>query len=341
MEAQPMGFASSFTMARPRRRVSCRKPPACQLTVEPLEDRTVPSTFTVQNLNDSGPGSLRAAITDANAHPNADLIKFANGLAGTIHLASQLSITEDLTINGPGAGNITVNGGDTTRVFSISGGTTDVILARLTIAHGQAVQGAGIDHAGDNLTVSHCLFFDNRAVGGVGVTALGGGIFNEAGSTLTVTGTTFAGNQALGGDGGGGAGGYGVGGAIENQGVASVDGSTFSDNLARGGAGTSGGSGVDGFGIGGAIDNEHGGILTIRTSMFSGNQAVGGGRVGGNAGFDGIGTGGAIANGAPFEFLAPSVVIVDSILTGNRAIGGDGAAGVNGGQAAGGALGNA
>src|SRR5262245_19327539 len=197
MEAQPMGFASSFTMARPRRRVSCRKPPACQLTVEPLEDRTVPSTFTVQNLNDSGPGSLRAAITSANAHPNADLIKFANGLAGTIHLASQLSITEDLTINGPGASNVTVSGGDTIRVFSISGGTTDVTLARLTIAHGQAVQGAGIDNTG-NLTVSHCNFSDNLAVGGIGVTALGGAIFNETGGTLGVIQSTFTGNQALG-----------------------------------------------------------------------------------------------------------------------------------------------
>src|SRR5262245_50462290 len=108
-----MWFTSPFTKTRPRRRVPGRSQLACRLNVEPLEDRTVPSTFTVQNLNDSGPGSLRAAITAANAHPNADLIKFANGLTGTIHLASQLSITEDLTINGPGAGSVTVNGGDT------------------------------------------------------------------------------------------------------------------------------------------------------------------------------------------------------------------------------------
>jgi hypothetical protein len=42
-----------------------------------LEDRTVPSTFTVGNLADSGFGSLRAAIADANANPGADLIRFA------------------------------------------------------------------------------------------------------------------------------------------------------------------------------------------------------------------------------------------------------------------------
>ena len=40
-----------------------------QLSVERLEDRTVPSTFTVHNLADSGLGSLRAAITGANGNP--------------------------------------------------------------------------------------------------------------------------------------------------------------------------------------------------------------------------------------------------------------------------------
>jgi hypothetical protein len=46
-----------------------------------LEDRTLPSTFTVLNLNDSGPGSLRAAIASGD-----DTIAFANGLHGTITL---------------------------------------------------------------------------------------------------------------------------------------------------------------------------------------------------------------------------------------------------------------
>ena len=36
------------------------------LQVERLDDRTVPSTFTVTNLLDSGSGSLRQAIIDAN-----------------------------------------------------------------------------------------------------------------------------------------------------------------------------------------------------------------------------------------------------------------------------------
>ena len=42
-----------------------------------LEDRTVPSTFTVTNFTDHDPGSLRAAIMAANADPGADTVNFA------------------------------------------------------------------------------------------------------------------------------------------------------------------------------------------------------------------------------------------------------------------------
>ncbi len=56
------------------------------LAVELLEDRVVPSTFTVANLADSGAGSLRQAILSANAHPGSDAIDFA--VAGTIRLSS-------------------------------------------------------------------------------------------------------------------------------------------------------------------------------------------------------------------------------------------------------------
>ena len=41
--------------------------------VEPLEDRLLPSTFPVTSFNDSGPGSLRAAILSVNADPSLSL----------------------------------------------------------------------------------------------------------------------------------------------------------------------------------------------------------------------------------------------------------------------------
>src|SRR5262247_2153339 len=89
--------------------------------LEALEDRTVPSTFTVGNLADSGPGSLRQAILDANDHPGADVIAFAPAARdGAIVLTSgELLITDDLRIDGPGAGRLAVSGNDASRVFRI------------------------------------------------------------------------------------------------------------------------------------------------------------------------------------------------------------------------------
>ena len=56
------------------------------LSVEQLEDRSVPSTFDVLNLNDQGAGSLRQAILGANAHIGSDTIEFK--VAGTIRLTT-------------------------------------------------------------------------------------------------------------------------------------------------------------------------------------------------------------------------------------------------------------
>ena len=70
------------------------------LPLEALEDRQLLSTFTVTNLNDSGPGSLRTAIVAANAQPGADTIGFAT--AGTIRVgrSSLPAITGTVTIDG-------------------------------------------------------------------------------------------------------------------------------------------------------------------------------------------------------------------------------------------------
>src|SRR5262249_12257417 len=58
------------------------------LRLEYLEDRSLPSTCTVVNLNDAGAGSLRQAIQDANATAGADVITFAPAAHGTLTLAS-------------------------------------------------------------------------------------------------------------------------------------------------------------------------------------------------------------------------------------------------------------
>src|SRR5262249_43145871 len=72
--------------------------------VEALEDRLAPAvTYTVLYTADSGAGSLRQAILDANANPGADLIAFNIGGGGvqTIAPTSPLpGITDPVTIDG-------------------------------------------------------------------------------------------------------------------------------------------------------------------------------------------------------------------------------------------------
>src|SRR5438128_274607 len=76
----------SFFPRNAKQRKQQRKPTTPRLFLEQLEDRVVPSTFTVSNLLDGGNGSLRKAILDANAHAGADVINFS--VAGTILLTS-------------------------------------------------------------------------------------------------------------------------------------------------------------------------------------------------------------------------------------------------------------
>src|SRR6516225_10243172 len=79
--------------------------------VEVLEGRYVPSTLAVTNNLDNGSvGSLRYEVAQAK---KGDTIIFAPSLDGqTITLGgAELDITKSLTIQGPGAGLLTINGG--------------------------------------------------------------------------------------------------------------------------------------------------------------------------------------------------------------------------------------
>src|SRR5262249_44204124 len=115
--------------------------------LEALEDRTVPSTFLVENLADGGTGSLRQAGLDANAQPGADQIFFTDQAHGTITPGGQLDVTDDLEIRGPGAELVAVSGTDVSRVFEIGTGVT-AVLDGLAITHGRAEDGGGIYNAG-------------------------------------------------------------------------------------------------------------------------------------------------------------------------------------------------
>jgi hypothetical protein len=93
-----------WNLFTPRRRPTRR--PSARLFCEALEDRLVPMTIPVTTAADSGPGSLRQAIQDANVNPDLGEIHFqivdANSPGvHTIHLASPLpNVTHPVLIDG-------------------------------------------------------------------------------------------------------------------------------------------------------------------------------------------------------------------------------------------------
>jgi predicted outer membrane repeat protein len=220
-----------------RRRASFRP------RLDALEDRWVPSTLTVTNILDSGSGSLRAAIDKAH---NRDTIVFAPSLDGqTIMLTSgELSIKNNITINGPGAGQLMISAGHTSGIFEVAA-KDSLSLSGLTIAYGVAFEGGAIDNHG-TLAVSSCTLDSNQASND------GGAIYNDYLARLTVTNTTLSGNSIAGGAGG-------EGGAISNHGSLTITGSTLSANSAQ---------------YGGAIYNTTGGTLTCNNSTLSDNSAT-------------------------------------------------------------------
>ncbi|MFI5143227.1 MAG: IPTL-CTERM sorting domain-containing protein [Thermoanaerobaculales bacterium] len=154
------------------------------------------TVFQVTNLNDSGAGSLRQAVLDANANPGADSITFQSGLTGTIGLTSgEIAITDSVAIVGPGAPALAVT--STARIFNISGADTlSVTISGLTLTGANATgDGGAIHNTNVNVTLSFDTLSANTASGE------GGAIFNQCsfgpnGSTFTINGSTLSGNHA-------------------------------------------------------------------------------------------------------------------------------------------------
>jgi hypothetical protein len=146
------------------------------------------ATITVTNTNDSGSGSLRQALTVAN---DGDTITFA--VTGTITLTSGgLPITKNLTISGPGADQLSIDGNQALLVLGIFPDKTAAISG-LTVRNGQL----GIWNEGTSTTVSDCVVSGNVYYGLVNDYVLsvsnctvsgnsGGGIYNDH-ATLIVT----------------------------------------------------------------------------------------------------------------------------------------------------------
>jgi hypothetical protein len=191
-----------------------------------LEDRCLPSV-TVTNLTDHDAGSLRLALDQVNAGGSID---FAPGLHGTIPLQSPLVIPQALTIAGPGAGVITLDGGGVSPTGAshrvITNRADGVTISGLTIAHGvdaspNLSQGGGILNAG-TMTLDKVVLTGNQATG----FGEGGGVYNLG--TLTVTNSAFIANGTLR---------SGIGGGIFNLGTLTATNCSFAQNLGQQGGG--------------------------------------------------------------------------------------------------------
>lgn len=293
------------------------------ITIAPFIEPFSTDFTTVTNLNDSGAGSLRQAILDAN---NGDTIKFV--ATGTITLMSgPLVINKDLTITGLDTSSSAISGSNKFRVFEITSAV--VHISDLTIKDGYKLDidalGGGIYNSG-NLTLDNILLTQNRARGmdnsfGTGGTASGGAVFNNG--ILTMDQVTLTGNSVTGGN--GKTGGASTGGAIYNDlgGTVEITNSSISGNTSNGGIASAGAGGIA---SGGAIGSA--GILTVKATSIYGNSSISGKAI--------IGTGGSARSGG-IQVDNGSVVISGVELSNNFAQGGDGGTS-SGGSAYGGGI---
>src|SRR5262249_38742034 len=133
--------------------------------LERLEDRATPSTLIVGSAGDSGAGSLREAIASAAA---GDVITFAPTVYGqTIALGSRLVIDRSLTIDGPGAGSLSVSGQGTVGLISIAG-SPRVSIDGLALTQGSDQIGGAIDNPSGTLLLRDCVVTNNHATSGGG-----------------------------------------------------------------------------------------------------------------------------------------------------------------------------
>lgn len=306
---------------------------------ERLEERRLLSGFTVTNLNDSGPGSLRQAILDTNNNSGPDDITFAAGLNGILPLRSgELQINDQTTITAAPGQQIVIDANYTSRIFDIA--TTTATIQNLTIEHGQTGVNAGVsdlDGGGilndGSLTliddiVTQCRAADSSG-GGMGQVpgGWGGGIrsgithANPDAPILNVLHCTIsdnsAGNTEWEADGGNG-------GGIAATGKLVVHDSTIIANTAgHGGQGSPNAGTLSPPGMAG----QGGGIYYLGSSCLIANCTITANSAGkgGFGGFSNFFVGNGTAGGAGGGIYLDSGVIENSTIANNAAgPGGDG-----------------
>ena len=187
----------------------------------PAEAPSLIVTTTADVAANDGQTSLREAIAYANSKAGADSITFASNVRGTITLASPLPpVTDVLSINGPGAPVLAVDGGGKVRLLRIAKGVTadinyltlsgakfdasqgtegallnegTLILRQLAMTNNTGINGGAITNLKGSVSLFGCQISSNLATNG------GGGLFNNDG-TMIVFNSTINNNYAVGRD---------------------------------------------------------------------------------------------------------------------------------------------
>lgn len=301
---------------------------------------------TVATVGGAADVSLREAICIANSAGGPDVITLGSntyalsgpGTAENGNVDGDLDIAGDLTINGNGPGTTVVDASGLTnreRVFQILSGTVNFNDLTVTGGLEQGADGPPMNGGG-------------TALGGSGITATGGGIFNSG--TLTLDNVSVESNRVIGGNGGngtngtsqslGGLAGAAHGGGIYNTGTLTLqNGSQVTNNDADGGDGGDA-SGAPDFNQGGNASGALGGgifsngTLTLDNSSVDVNGNINGGQ-GGDASDGDITTGGngGVGYGAGIYASGPVTLQNGSSVSENTGYGGDGGNASNGSAA--------
>jgi hypothetical protein len=274
-----------------------------RLSLERLEDRALPATFTAASVSD-----LIADVNAANAVGGPNTITLVAGTTFTLTAVDNttdgatglpvIAANNDLTIvgNGDVIERSTAKSTPTFRLLNVAAGAS-LTLQDLTLqgghAYSYAAAGGAILNAG-SLTLTGVTVQYNTAQGHSNVT--GGGIYSSG--SLTVQASIVRNNQALGDDGTASApiGGNAAGGGIFIAGgMATLDDVTLSANAAQGGRAPNnpgklfGGKGLGANGLGGGL-YAAGGTVSLHNTTLDHNTAKGGSGPGGA----GVGQGGGL-----------------------------------------------
>jgi len=247
------------------------------------------ATFTVSNLSDSGAGSLRQAILDANGTPGADQVTFGSSLSGQITLASQLpNITDPLDVAGPGADRLTVSGNFNSRIFYIYPTVhgTPVTISGLTLTAGKASSSDPVGGRGGAIFSKYAKLTVDRAVISNSTADSSGGGIESANASLTVRSSTITGNS--------GREGGGISSRNDESVVNTIENSTISGNTAV----------YNGGGIWFEDPFDDAG-LTVRSATIAGNQVTK--------------TGNPYYAGGGFATNGPRATFVNTVIADNAA----------------------